>query len=258
VVHAVAGAAATDLDWYNPLQPPRGISDRGDDLSAVRGAIAAGLACAGRPVPVTGGEAEVALVRASSGAAGRARRHERIVSVAGSAVRFKEDVTAALLGWDPSRPVPVQLEDAAGRARTEQLQVARHRDGALVLAGVAIRRRPLKLGSNPISFVFEDFDGDSLGLAAALTVVDTELATPLVPPGRRVASTGSISPAGVVGPVGGIPEKMAAARRADAGLVLVPASQVDAAIGAAGPGLRVVGVRTLAEAVVALGGAGCR
>ncbi|HWC12877.1 MAG TPA: S16 family serine protease [Acidimicrobiales bacterium] len=258
VVNALGGEDGTELHWYNPLRPPRGISDRARDVRAVRAAIAAGLACAGRPVAVHGGEAEVVVVPGSSPAAGRVRRHERILSVAGAAVRFEEDVSAALVGWDPSRPVPVVLEDAAGRRRTEHLPVARHRDGALVLAGVGVGRRPLTLGDTPLSFAFEDFDGDSLGLAAALTVVDAELSTPLVPPGRRVATTGSISPAGVVGPVGGIPEKMAAARRAGAELVLVPAAQVDVAIGAAGPGLPVVGVRTLAEAVVALGGAGCR
>jgi hypothetical protein len=258
VVRAVTGAEATELDWYNPLRPPRPVSDRGGDVSGVRAAVAAGLACAGRPVRVGGGDAEVVAVRPSSAAAGRVRRHERIVSVAGSAVRWKEDVTAALVGWDPSRPVPVVLEDAAGRSRTEQLPVARHRDGTPVLAGVGVGRRPLTLDDSPLSFAFEDLGGDSLGLAAAVTVVDAELAPPLVPPGRRVATTGSISPAGVVGPVGGIPEKMAAARRAGAELVLVPAAQADVALRAAGPGLPVVGVRTLTEAVVALGGAGCR
>ena len=40
--------------------------------------------------------------------------------------------------------------------------------------------------------------------------------------GERVAATGTIGPEGAVGPIGGLPQKTAAVRRAGAELFLVP------------------------------------
>ena len=52
---------------------------------------------------------------------------------------------------------------------------------------------------------------------------------------------------------------MTAADRAGASVVLVPATEADEARRAdEGSGMRIVGVRTLDEAVLALGGSGCR
>jgi PDZ domain-containing secreted protein len=257
---AAVSEDTTDLSWYDPLHPPEGSAlDAADDASAANAAIAAGLACAGRPVTVTNGGVEVASVSASGLAATRVHRHERVVSVAGEPVRFKEDVYATLVGWDLAVPVPVVLEDARGAVRTEELEVTRADDGDQVLRGVHLRRRAITLDGQPagLSYDFRDLAGDSSGLAAAVTIVDTQAPAPLVAPGTRVAMTGSISPDGLVGPIGGIEYKMVAARRARASVVLVPASQFEGAMEAADGKLQVVGVRTLDEAVVALGGAGC-
>ncbi len=249
-----SGAERVDLGWYNPFRPGR--VPAGDDPSATRSAVAAGLACAGHPVEVQGGEAEIVLVRPDSPANGRLHLHERIVSVGGSPVRFKEDVFAALVGWDLSRPAALVVEGPDGRQRTEMLLVDRGRAGVWGLAGVGVDRRPMTVATTT-TFDFDGFQGDSSGLAAAVTVFDSETPGTLVPPGINVAMTGSVSPTGVVGPVGSIPEKMAAALKAGAATVLVPAELADHARQEAGGGLRVVGVHTLAEAIFALGGSGC-
>jgi len=251
----------TKLTWTKSWPPNGSTSDPAEDANATRAAIAAGLSCVGRAMPISGGEAEVGDVLASSPAAGKVHRHERIISVAGSPVKFKEDVYAALAGWDVTVPVPVELESEAGTSRTEYLQAITLYSGEQILSGVEIRRRTVVLDrSDPdrrLSFDFSDMTGDSSGLAAAITVADSTSLAPLVVPGRTVAMTGSISPNGLVGPIGGIEYKMTVALRAHASLVLVPASQLGAAVKAAGPRLRVVGVRTLTEAVTALGGHGC-
>ena len=254
LIRFAAGAENVNLGWYNPFRPER--FPAGDGPSATRSAVAAGLACAGHPVEVEGGEAEIVYVGPDSPAKGRLHLHERIVSVGSSPVRFKEDVYAALVGWDLSRPAPLVVEGPDGRQRTEMLPVGRDRSGSWGLAGVGVGRRPMKVATTT-TFDFDDFEGDSSGLAAALTVFDAETQAILVPLGVNVAMTGSVSPAGVVGPVGSIPEKMAAARNAGAATVLVPAELADFARQEAGEGLRVVGVHTLAEAIVALGGPGC-
>jgi PDZ domain-containing protein len=82
----------------------------------------------------------------------------------------------------------------------------------------------------------------------ALTVYD--LADPGdLAQGRTIAGTGTIDLAGNVGPVGGVREKVAAARRARATVFLVPADEAREARDAAGNTLAVKPVRTFAEAV---------
>jgi PDZ domain-containing protein len=60
-----------------------------------------------------------------------------------------------------------------------------------------------------------------------------------------VAVTGTIAVNGAVGDVGGVAEKTVAAQRAGATIFFVPQVEVSTAKRAAGPGLRIVGVRSL-------------
>ncbi|MEX0952277.1 MAG: PDZ domain-containing protein [Nitriliruptoraceae bacterium] len=92
--------------------------------------------------------------------------------------------------------------------------------------------------------------GPSAGLMIGLTVYDLLADEDLVA-GRTVMGTGSLDVDGTVGSVGGVPEKMRAARAAGADLVLVPHAHVDIARTAA-PDLQIVGVRTFEEALDAL------
>ena len=69
--------------------------------------------------------------------------------------------------------------------------------------------------------------------------------------GLRVATTGTIDPSGAVGPVGGVVQKVVAAREGDIELLLVP----DAELGEArqhANGMPVEGVATLEDALDAL------
>ena len=70
--------------------------------------------------------------------------------------------------------------------------------------------------------------GNSAGLALTLSILD--LVTPgELTGGLQVATTGTINPAGVVGPIGGIIQKVVAARDGGMDLMLVPAGEVDEA-----------------------------
>jgi PDZ domain-containing protein len=85
----------------------------------------------------------------------------------------------------------------------------------------------------------------------ALAVVD-KLTPGELTGGRFVAGTGTITGEGVVGPIGGIPFKMRAARDAGAVAFLVPAENCTEAAANAPDGLELVRVGTLVEAVGAL------
>jgi PDZ domain-containing protein len=69
--------------------------------------------------------------------------------------------------------------------------------------------------------------------------------------GRHIAGTGTITPDGKVGPIGGINEKILAARKAGATLFLAPAGN-SGDIANIPAGIKVVTVATLAEAIAAL------
>jgi Lon-like protease len=70
--------------------------------------------------------------------------------------------------------------------------------------------------------------------------------------GADIAGTGTITPAGKVGPIGGIQQKIAAARDAGAELFLVPADNCDG-IGGVDPGdMRLAKATTMDGAVKTL------
>lgn len=120
----------------------------------------------------------------------------------------------------------------------------------------------LQLDANPsdIAISLAKTGGPSGGLAFALGIV--ELLTPEnILHGRSVASTGTIDEGGNVGAIGGVAEKILAARKAGATLILVPARNCkDLAPGVATipKGIKIAAVSTLKEAITALNSAAPR
>lgn len=99
--------------------------------------------------------------------------------------------------------------------------------------------------------------GPSAGLMFSLGIIDTVTPGDLTG-GRYVAGTGTISPDGLVGPIGGIGQKMQGARSAGATLFLAPAANCGEVVGQIPDGLQVVKVENLTEArrAVELAGSG--
>jgi PDZ domain-containing protein len=99
-----------------------------------------------------------------------------------------------------------------------------------------------------VKFRKREIGGPSAGLAYALAVYDM-LSSNDVANGRTIATTGTIDIDGRIGPVGGIEEKVVAAKDAKATIFLVPDDEVE---GARGSGLDVHGVSTLKDAIAVL------
>jgi PDZ domain-containing protein len=99
--------------------------------------------------------------------------------------------------------------------------------------------------------------GPSAGMMFSLGIIDTLTPGDLTG-GKHIAGTGTISPDGTVGPIGGIGQKMRAARTAGATLFLAPAANCDEVMGHVPDGLQVVKVENLAQArhAVELAGSG--
>lgn len=90
--------------------------------------------------------------------------------------------------------------------------------------------------------------GPSAGLAMTLTLID-ELSAGSLTGGHVVAATGTMNARGQVGDVGGVAEKTVAVQRAGAQYFIVPEVEVATARANAAPGLTILGVRNLAQAL---------
>lgn len=102
-----------------------------------------------------------------------------------------------------------------------------------------------------VSIDTDNIGGPSAGLAMTLSLIGRLSKTPLA--GQAgIAATGTISPGGAVGEVGGIPEKTIAVEHAHAKIFIVPAAQVSQATGANNGTLTILGVTTLAQAMADL------
>ncbi len=101
----------------------------------------------------------------------------------------------------------------------------------------------------------DNVGGPSAGLIFSLAIVDS-LTPGQLTDGRSIAGTGTITPNGKVGPIGGIVQKMFGARDDGATTFLAPRSNCAELVGNEPDGLDVIAVRTLSDAVDALRGDG--
>lgn len=97
----------------------------------------------------------------------------------------------------------------------------------------------------------EDVGGTSAGLMLTLGLVDKLTVTDLTG-GAHVAGTGSLDERGNVLAIGGIRQKMIAAKRAGASVFLAPAANCAEAMQHRSPGVRVVRVTSVDDALAAL------
>lgn len=102
-----------------------------------------------------------------------------------------------------------------------------------------------------VSFTLEDVGGPSAGLIFTLGIVD-KLTPGELTGGRQVAGSGTITPEGEVGSIGGIRQKLAGAQRAGAELFLLPERNCTEAVGHIPDGITAVPVATVAQAATAI------
>ncbi len=103
----------------------------------------------------------------------------------------------------------------------------------------------------PIEISSGDVGGPSGGLMFSLGLYDTLTPEDLTE-GRTIAGTGTIDPDGVVGPIGGIADKVIGAERAGATVFLVPARNMKELVDIDTGDMRLISVATFDDAVEAL------
>ena len=183
---------------------------------------------------------------------------EVIVAIDGSLITSFESLRSFLDQVEPGDPAIVTLESAESLERREvDIVFGEHPDGVpggfIGIADVVVRSSDVDLPFD-LSIDSGTIGGPSAGLAFTLTIMDL-LTEGELTGGHRVAVTGTISPGGSVGNVGGVGQKSAAANAEGVDLFIVPFESLEVATEHAGA-MPVVGVSTLEEALEALASVG--
>jgi Lon-like protease len=169
-----------------------------------------------------------------------------IVRIDGEAVRSVDDASAAIDRLSPGEPAAFRVV-AEGDAHDVRVARGRCPGEPRPLVGISlVEPFPFE-----ISMESDDVGGPSAGLMWALALYD--LLTPGdLTDGRTVAGTGAIDGEGHVGPIGGVSDKVVAAREVGADILFVPEANASELRGVDRGGVRVVAVATFDEALEVL------
>jgi Lon-like protease len=215
--------------------------------SSQQSAITAALSRLGYDVK---GAVAVGTVERGSAASGLLQKGDVVTAYDGTRIQDSCSLQDAVIAGGVKASTLTVTRD--GASRTIDITPKRVSDGAggtRPLLGVTT-----STSIDPpftVDLKIDDVGGPSAGMMFALGIID-KLTSGSLTGGRHVAGTGTICGDGTVGPIGGIVQKMAAARAAGATLFLAPAGNCDEVVGHIPSGLDVVPVETLSDSLDAL------
>ncbi|HWS57185.1 MAG TPA: S16 family serine protease, partial [Actinotalea sp.] len=231
---------------FAPAESQDAIDERNQAamISSQENATVAALEELGYEVPTT-----LTVVEAieGTGAVGVVQPDDVIVAVDGVEVTSFSDLSAQLDAVSAGDQVALGVLRDGERIDLEITTTDDGTGGALL--GVLVD--PVFDFPVDVQIQIEDIGGPSAGTMFALGIVD--LMTPEdEADGEVIAGTGTMDLTGVVGPIGGIRQKLAGAQRDGASFFLAPVDNCDEVVGNVPEGLQVVSVATLAEARAAV------
>jgi PDZ domain-containing protein len=176
---------------------------------------------------------------------------DAIVSVDGTPVASRAKLVELISARRPGQPVRLGLL-RSGKALTVSVGTAAmtDKDGSVrPVIGIT----PVERVDFPVKVTISlgDIGGPSAGLMFALGIID-KLEPGSLTDGRFIAGTGTIDDQGVVGPIGGIQQKLIGAKRKGATVFLVPADNCAEALSSPPDGLKLVKVSSLRSALTEL------
>ncbi|MFL6060726.1 MAG: PDZ domain-containing protein [Marmoricola sp.] len=262
------------VDWIDPnvaLVPKDALYDKGETnqdsqaQSAVQmtdsqdDATAAALSAAGiRYTSKKQNQIIVGAVDAKGPSAGLLEKDDAIIAVAGKPVTTTDAAIGAISGLKPGTPVSLGVL-RAGAPKNVTIRTGANPDDP-TKARVGISLDPTVEIVTKYQFPFKvtvglgnSIGGPSAGMMFALSIYD--LLTPgSLTGGKVIAGSGEIKSDGVVGPIGGIGQKLIGAERDGARLFLVAKENCAEAAGAHvnRKKMRLVEVHTLSDAIKAI------
>jgi Lon-like protease len=202
-------------------------------------AIVAALRALGYPV-------HIVVKQVESGAAGHLQPGDQITTVDGEEVTSAEKLGSLVGAKSKGSTITIgYLRN--GTPGTTTLTVV-EKDGHLSIGAQTDEDQP---SPYHVTISLDNVGGPSAGLMFTLGIIDKARPEDLTG-GRVIAGTGTIDEEGTVGKIGGIPQKMRGAHRDGATVFLAPAGNCAEAVANAVPGLELVRVGTLTDALQAL------
>jgi PDZ domain-containing protein len=187
---------------------------------------------------------------AGSPSAGKLVKNDVITAVDGQQVTSSQRLIELIRKKKAGETVTLTYQ-RAGKPSTAKIKTTAAPETKLPVIGVQIdQKQPHPF---QIKFELDKIGGPSAGLMFALGIIDKIKPEDLTG-GIRIAGTGEIDDEGKVGPIGGIPQKLIAAREAGATVFLTPAANCAEAVRNPPKGLRLVKVTTLDDALTSLEG----
>jgi len=198
---------------------------------------------------VTTGEG--ALVRAvleGSPAEGVLIPTDVVVAVDDERIDFAGELVAAMKLHSVGDPVLLTVASLDGTIRDIEINLGANAETGAPQLGVSITTFQLS-ADFPVDVAIDSgaVGGPSAGLAFTLGIIDV-LTPGELTGGHKVATTGTIGTSGEVGPVGGVLQKVEAARNSGVEIFIVPSIEYDEAIERAGD-MQILVADTLVEAV---------
>lgn len=186
-----------------------------------------------------------------SPAQGKLQPGDLLTEVDGTVSRDGIELRELIGRREPGQPVRITFVRDGRTDTVEIVTTAAEGDaGPRPVIGVTTAEEPTTLPFE-VSINLENIGGPSAGLMFALGILD-KLGAESLTGGNYIAGTGAITADGIVGPIGGINQKLIAARRNGAVAFLVPAANCAEAVTDAPSGLTLVKVGTLSEALTGL------
>lgn len=232
------------------LYPESSTSEDVDEQSAEEmsssqaAATAAALGFLGKPAT---SRVDVADVPTDSPSEGKLESGDVLTKIGDHTIETVQDVQEA--GDDLQADVPVAVVVRRGEeTEAREFDITPQLTDGVPRLGITIKEE-YDFGVD-VTFATQDIGGPSAGLVFALALVERMTPADLVT--APTAATGTMTPDGTVGPIGGVELKMISARRSGAKWFLAPQQNCSGVAGNIPDGLNVVAVGTLDEAVAAL------
>jgi PDZ domain-containing protein len=190
-------------------------------------------------------------VQPGTPAAVKLRPGDEIVAIDGKKIKQVPEVSALISGHKAGETVKFTIRRGGKETPVDVTTIASTDKTAAgkPVVGVVLREKfqfPVT-----VKISVGDVGGPSAGLMFSLGIYD-KLTPQELTGGKFIAGTGTITPEGQVGPIGGIQQKMVAARGAGATIFLTPTQNCGDAVASAPKGLRLVRVDTMHGALQAL------
>ena len=193
-------------------------------------AAVVGLRAMGIDAKFTGEGVRVVEVMSDGPANGKLQQGDVISAVDGVLTNVVEDLTNHMGRVKVSDTVTFTIQRGGQELSIPLTTVEHPTQKGRAAARITIETEkpgvslPVKVEIDP-----GNITGPSAGLMFTLEIINQVDAKHDITHGKRIAGTGTISPSGTVGPVGGAPQKVAAAERAGVEYFLVPASNLSEA-----------------------------